>query len=390
MSLSSAGNIFNLIREINLNDIKAEADARFALLVVGEPALAQELAEQLSAEPGKRGIHPWLTVQPAPLPLESGDLSRYDLALLVTGENELSEGQGSTLRRLHEARVPTLVVVVNEAASSLVGAELPRLGESARVILPSLDPAALQIELVPALVRAAPSEHKLALARHLPPLRTPIVTALIEDTSRANAIYAATTGLAEVVPVLNLPLNAADILMLTKNQLVMAYKIALATGKQGEPMEVMGEIASVIGGGFLFRQVARELVGLIPVVGIVPKVAVSYAGTWVIGRTVYLWASEGDRLNPSEARRFYDEAMARGRRLAETLLEKMRRDAPALPAPEGTTPTAPRRWWDRFRRPAAPALPTPEGTAPAEAPAQPLHWWQRLLRRLPFFGRRNG
>jgi hypothetical protein len=48
----------------------------------------------------------------------------------------------------------------------------------------------------------------------------------------------------------------------------------------------------VIGGGFLFRQLARELVGLIPIAGVAPKVAVAYAGTWAIGRAVGMWAGD--------------------------------------------------------------------------------------------------
>ena len=121
--------------------------------------------------------------------------------------------------------------------------------EAARVLLaPSLDESAFPGRLVPAIVRVAPTELQLALARRLPQVRTPVISQLIEDTSRANALYSASTGLAEVVPLLSIPLTAADILVLTKNQLVMAYKIALASGKQGEPREIMGELISVIGG----------------------------------------------------------------------------------------------------------------------------------------------
>ena len=54
----------------------------------------------------------------------------------------------------------------------------------------------------------------------------------------------------------------------------MSYRIALASGKKGTPRELVGEVLGVIGGGFLFRQGARQLVGLIPVAGIAPKVAV--------------------------------------------------------------------------------------------------------------------
>ena len=150
--------------------------------------------------------------------------------------------------------------------------------------------------------------------------------ALIDETARANALYTASTGLAAVVPVLNVPLGVADIFVLTKNQLVMAYKLALAGGKGGKPQDVMGEIVSVLGGGFFFRQIARELVGFVPVVGILPNIAVSYAGTWLIGQSVQLWVLEGKKLNVSEMRRFYDAALEGGRALAGAVLERARRN----------------------------------------------------------------
>ena len=83
------------------------------------------------------------------------------------------------------------------------------------------------------------------------------MSALIEDTARTNALYSLTTGLAEVVPVLNVPLNLADVIVLTKNQLLMSYRVALAAGKRGSGTELMAEVAGVIGGGLLLRQAGR-------------------------------------------------------------------------------------------------------------------------------------
>ena len=99
--------------------------------------------------------------------------------------------------------------------------------------------------------------------------------------------------MAEAVPLLDVPLNLADILILTKNQLLMGYKIALGAGKSGRARDVIGEVVGVVGGGFLFRQAARSLIGLIPMAGIIPKVAIAYTGTWAIGRAVVVWATQG-------------------------------------------------------------------------------------------------
>src|SRR3989475_12688121 len=117
----------------------------------------------------------------------------------------------------------------------------------------------------------------------------------------------------------------------------MSYRIALASGKKGTPRELVGEVLGVIGGGFLFRQGARQLVGLIPVVGIVPKVAGAYAGTLAIGKAVVAWAAYGQALDPGAGKRLYRQALSRGRDRGQALV---------APAPKRT----PGRRWLRRRR----------------------------------------
>src|SRR5439155_1751921 len=82
---------------------------------------------------------------------------------------------------------------------------------------------------------------------------------------------------------------------------------------------------------------ARQLVGLIPVAGIVPKVAVAYAGTLAIGRAVVAWAAYGQALEPGTVRRLYRQALSHGKDVARALVAQARKRAP-------------RRRWLRRRR----------------------------------------
>jgi uncharacterized protein (DUF697 family) len=107
--------------------------------------------------------------------------------------------------------------------------------------------------------------------------------------------------------------------ILTKNQLMMCYRIALAAGREGEPRALMGEILGVLGGGVLFRTAARELVGMVPVIGIVPKVAIAYAGTQAIGRAMVAWTTEGRQVTADAVARYSREGLEKGRALAERL-----------------------------------------------------------------------
>ena len=87
----------------------------------------------------------------------------------------------------------------------------------------------------------------------------------------------------------------------------------LASGRDGDPRTLIAELLAVLGGGFLFRQLARQLVGLIPVAGIVPKVAIAYGGTWAIGRAVVLWLTEGRAVTSDLVRSLAIEGLVRGR-----------------------------------------------------------------------------
>ena len=201
-------------------------------------------------------------------------------------------------------------------------------GEAARVAVVALEPSAVPA-VAQALLAAVSPGMRLALARHLVPLREPLFAELIEETAKTNAMYALTTSLAEVVPVLDVPLNLADIVVLTKNQLVMSYRIAVASGKKGTPRELVGEVLGVIGAGFLFRQGARQLVGLIPVAGIVPKVAVAYAGTLAIGKVVVAGPPTAPRSSPAPSRSSTDRRSTRPRIPAQAAAAQRQQPAPS-------------------------------------------------------------
>ena len=216
------------------------------------------------------------------------------------------------------------------------------------------------VRVANALLEIVPTGLRLPLARHLPALRPPAFQWIIQETSQANASYSFTTGLAGTIPLIGVPLNAGDAIVLTKNQMMMAYKIALVAGKPGSPQKLLGEIIGVLGGGFLFRQLARQMVGMIPVWGIVPKVAIAYAGTWTIGRAVVLWATEGQNLTPALLQGFYQDALRNGRRVALGIADNARSSrgsgsVPALPAKKKTISS---RLLQRVRR-HIPRLPPP-------------------------------
>jgi uncharacterized protein (DUF697 family) len=193
---------------------------------------------------------------------------------------------------------------------------------------------------VPAVLNLLPDLH-LPLGRYFPLFRVSIANRLINETCFSNAAYALSTGLAEIVPVLDIPLNVTDMIVLSKNQAFLVYKLGLGLGMSTRWQDYVTEFGSVLGGGFLWRQLARGLVGLIPAWGILPKIAVAYSGTYVVGHVVLQWYLTGRHVNPRQMRQLYSQAFARGRRLARELLDRVPRPRlargrkpAALPAPQ--------------------------------------------------------
>lgn len=344
--------LWRILRQTDLDEIKRNAEQGFHLVIAAaERAHAEQFARLLGANTDA-ALHPSLSVRETPLTLAAlAELGPVDLAVLLISEPDLSSDMNASQRAPEMSGIP-IVTVVNQAAPSQKEATAGQSMEDGRVFVASINVTTITEQVAPVLLRSAGPGLRLALARQLPSLRPALFTQLIDETARANAAYSVSTGIAEIIPVLNIPLNIGDTIVLTKNQLVMSYKIALVAGKSGSPRQLVGEILGVLGGGFLLRQVARQLVGLIPVVGIVPKVAVAYAGTWAIGRAVVLWATEGRKVSPRTLRQFYGEALERGKRVARTLaasrLPGRRRQ---LPPPHEGSETRQKRpgLWRRVR-----------------------------------------
>ncbi|MBX2997494.1 MAG: hypothetical protein KF893_03205 [Caldilineaceae bacterium] len=341
------GSVWRIVSQINIEEIKKHTEQSFHLLVVADQQENAEMMARRLSDEAASFIHPWITATTPPIQTITSGQERIDLAIVVSEGVQLSTALKESNAALVRAVIPTLIIIVGQSATQ-PDATLSHRGEGKRIAAPVVDAIAVEKKVGEAIAALAPTELRLALGRRLPPLRPAVFQLLIQETAQANATYSFSTGIAEIIPALGIPLNVGDMIVLTKNQLVMAYKIALMAGKQGSPQQLLGEIMSVLGGGFLFRQLARQLVGLIPVWGIAPKVAIAYAGTWAIGQAVVLWAVEGQQITPDLLRQFYTEALARGQAVAHQLTENVRNRLPKPDPDQSTTGDLP--FWQKVRR----------------------------------------
>lgn len=173
-------------------------------------------------------------------------------------------------------------------------------------------------------------DEALALARLLAPVRDEFARQTIHQVAKENALFSIMTSLPNVVPGLGqLPWLigefASDTAVLTANQIRMAFLLAAASDREIGFREQRREIGSIIAGAWGWRAGARELVSKIPFGGgIIPKAAIAYAGTYVVGLALDRFYRLGYGLSREERRRAYAEAYERGRQVASGLLRAVK------------------------------------------------------------------
>ena len=322
-------NIWENIREVDLRPIRDEAAREVKILLVGGQGSGREtLAENLRQDPARPGLRSTTPVAIFDLEVAEQVVKSADLIVMLTGAAGADRLERQRTLAQEWTRAGKKVIVFHNVSDQAAGSKnsgLDYTWEASKMLVgPANDPEYLLENFVPAVLELLPDAH-LALARHFPLFRLPVAKDLINDTSFSNAVYSLSTGLAEVVPVLDIPLNISDMIVLTKAQAFLVYRLGLAFGFSTEWQDYLSEFGSVVGGGFLWRQLARQLVGLIPVWGIVPKVAVAYAGTYVVGNVVLRWYLTGRKVSPEQIREMYREAFAQGKNVARELISRFPR-----------------------------------------------------------------
>jgi uncharacterized protein (DUF697 family) len=288
----AVGELFRIVRELSFDELREEAQLPPRLLLVG---VNRDLLVMLRDALGGSAASGFIDVSTFEhLP---GYLDLYDGIVLVNaGPGERNRPQ---IRQLMSD---------TETAGRTLTFQLPP-GEAADGDVPPPAHAVddLRSRLVTRLVH-----RQLALGRYLPAFRKQVTTSLINQTARANAEFALLSNIPAVIPVVgNLMSAGADFLVLTKNQLMLIYKLAAAHGREIEqPWRLYTEMLPVVGAGLVWRTVAREMASFIPfAAGTIPKVLIAYAGTAVTGQAANYYYEFGARPTGAQMRRFYERAI---------------------------------------------------------------------------------
>lgn len=286
-ALSAFGTIRNfmsVVREMSFDDERRQAETMPRFLVIApDKATAQRIADELTGT----------VSSPAAIVLTTSDSGR-------TAEDV------------------DVVVVYDGSSRDIYRRWRDRLGGNGyRVVeVPSLEGSWAENardRICDANPDAAP-----ALGRWFPPFRPAAIAAVINETARVNAQFAAMSNLPAIIPIVgSLAAAGADFFVLTKNQVMMVFKLAAINGRDlHDQWRIMREMAPVVGAGFLWRTLAREAANFLPLMaGAVPKVVIAYTGTVAAGRAADFYFRFGKKPSKDQLKGYYAQAAESFKRL---------------------------------------------------------------------------
>jgi len=249
-------NMVNVLREVSFDEIRDDAQRAPSVLVVGPtPADARRIGEAVL------GATDSVTAHDFSMPV--ADLGQYE-AVVVYDADGGAEASEFTERLRSLGMAPPILPLAGQA-----GHLDARIEE-------------LRADLVRRLPERAP-----AFGRAFPAMRSAASKAVIDETAIANAQFALVSNIPAIIPVVGgLAAAGADFIVLTKNQVMMIYKLAAIGGRDlSNQIGIVQEIVPVVGVGFAWRSLARSVASMIPfAAGIILKVAIAFAGTLVTGR----------------------------------------------------------------------------------------------------------
>jgi uncharacterized protein (DUF697 family) len=327
-SVFGAAQTFNRLRStLNTGAVHAGARQPFKFLLCGDPGMVAAFRALLLKGTGEAAV-----TLDAPAALETfvpgiGVVDPTDArAVLFFGEP--SDRAGARLEALAPLKLPVFAVLVDPAVAATSGpAQAPAPGLIEEYVVSAIEFEPLRTRLLPHLVDACKGV-EIAVGRRLPMLRTTVAAKLTRDAALNALKVSGASALVDNLPVVGVFLgafvSAGDMMAITGIQMMLMLQIRAAFGKDPDVAQ-MWELLPVVGGGFGWRALARELSGFIPVGGVIIKSAIAYAGTIVVGEGATFFEQHGRHMSKVDAANVYEDARKSAQSFARDVLTKIRR-----------------------------------------------------------------
>ncbi|MBV8579158.1 MAG: hypothetical protein JO225_05005 [Candidatus Eremiobacteraeota bacterium] len=327
MNASSAVAAFERLRgSLNVGAVHAGARRPFKFFVCGDPGLVAELRVVLLA-----GFNDGTIPPEAAATVETLDVQRtvdtIDARAIVCVGRPPDRGSFG-LERLAALKLPVLVLVADRDVTAPSGpSQAPGPGGVEEYVVDRIAHETLRGRFFPHLIDTCRGI-EIAVGRRLPALRETVAAKLTRDAALNALKVAGASAVVDHVPVLGIVLGAfasgADMFAITGIQMTLMLNIGAAYGRDPD-LSAMWELLPIVGGGFGWRALARELSGFIPVGGVFIKAAIAYAGTVVVGEGVQYYYRHGRQMNVEDAAHVYEDAKASAMTFAREFLARLRR-----------------------------------------------------------------
>ena len=309
---------------VDIGAIHADVKRPFRIFLCGDLALVAQMRSTLLS--GGNGTVPsdasatLETLYPG-RPTLTGQDAKAIVFLGHPGDHE-----GADFSALLALGLPIFSLTVHPDVAPSSPSAPPERGKIGDYAVTSLSIPALRASFFPHLVQACAGA-EVAVARRLPVLREFCAAKLTRDCAKRALTVAAASAVLDHVPLAGLVLgpiaSAGDMVAITGLQMALVLQVGACYGRDPDLQRVW-ELLPVIGGGFGWRALSRELSGFIPVAGIAIKGAIAYAGTIVVGEGITFYHEHGQHMSAVDAARLYDEAKTSAMALAREIIDKFR------------------------------------------------------------------
>src|SRR5579883_22582 len=270
-------NLWAILSEVDPQSIMREANQPVRIVVCGSPGVGKRtLARAFTPgipEINLSGIGVTVDVcdmpDDVPVALPSADLYVY-VARAWEAIGALERDHLGQLARRPGAVICALNDFSWNAGSRpfqarQIGSEALGLSPERLISFSALDRSTIESQVAMAILRAIP-HLCLPLGRNLPALRESAARQLIAEAARANAEFVVISSVPSIVPIVGTLASAgADVVVLTKNQIMLVLKLALLYQRSiDHRFQVLAEMLPVIGAAFFWRSAARLAVSFLP------------------------------------------------------------------------------------------------------------------------------
>ena len=323
-AVAGAAQTFNRLRStLNTKAVHAGARQPFKFLLCGDPGMVAAFRALVLTGTGDD-----TSAAAALETFNSGTPADLSDARAVLFFGQPSDRSAVPLESLTALKLPIFAVLVDPAVAATSGPlQVPQAGTVEDYIVPAIAFEPLRTRLLPHLIDACKGV-EIAIGRRLPMLRTTVAAKLTRDAALNALKISGASALIGQVPFVGAFLGAfvssSDMLAITGVQMTLMLQIRATFGKDPDVAQ-MWELLPVVGGGFGWRALARELSGFIPVGGVVIKSAIAYAGTIVVGEGATFFEQHGRHMSKVDAANVYEDARKSAQSLAREIVTRIRR-----------------------------------------------------------------